>query len=292
MNTVLKIGGSCISTDASISHLEDVWRRWKDSAMVFSAFSGVTGKLYSNYNTSLRIPYAEMLLDNYSRLLQRLGLEDVDESKRKILQINEFRNIEMFQFYIEHSSISEYLSIGERFSASVGYLYLQKFTDVAYVPSHKLGIIMVKRGQKWQIDIEKSSKLVGVEIEKIQDGCVLITTGFFGSDESGHLQTLERNTSDYSAAALSAILKSKLILFKDVDGIYFSDPKMHPSSLPIDHLNYAEALSIVRNCGDIIHPRAIEVAGEYDIDLEIRNYSTFVRGSTITRLPEEVSRSQ
>lgn len=291
IQTVLKIGGSCLSTGMSIKQLENVRKKWDNCAMVFSAFSGVTDNLYQTYDQSEKLPYVEWLMESYSNLLQTLGIGDAGHVKNKILQINDFSDMNAFRSYIEHSSVAEYVSMGERLSASVGYLFLRKFTDAVYLPSHLLGITMVKGKEEWLIDVEKSREAVVKSIENIPENNVIITTGFFGADRFGQIQTLARNTSDYSAASLSAILRSHLVLFKDVDGVYRKDPKKYSQISPIERLNYGDAMQIIRGGADIIHPKAIEVAERYGVDIDIRNYISLDRGSIITGMTQEISRT-
>ncbi len=291
IQTVLKIGGSCLSTGMSIKQLENVRKKWDNCAMVFSAFSGVTDNLYSNYDQSEKLPYVEELMESYSILLQTLGIGDVNNLKNKILQINDFPSLNAFRAYVSHTSMAEYVSIGERLSASAGYLFLKKFTDAVYLPSHLLGITMEKEKGEWLIDVEKSRESVEKSIENIPENNVIITTGFFGADRFGQIQTLARNTSDYSAASLSAILRSNLVLFKDVNGVYRRDPKKYSQVSPIEHLNYGDAMQIIREGADIIHPKAIEVAERYGVDIDIRNYISLDRGTIITDISEEISRT-
>lgn len=289
--TVLKIGGSCLSTAMSIKQLENVRKKWDNCAMVFSAFSGVTDNLYKNYDRFEKLPYVEWLVENYSHLLQTLGIGDVDHVKNKILQINDFHDLNDFRAYISRSSMAQYVSMGERLSASVGYLFLKKFTDAAYLPSHLLGITMKKGKGEWLINVESSRKPVEKSLENIPENNIIVTTGFFGSDRHGQIQTLARNTSDYSAASLSAILRSKLVLFKDVDGVYHRDPKKFPQTSPIDCLNYSDAMQIIGRGSDIIHPKAIEAAERYGVSIDIRNYFSLDKGTIITSVPEEFSRT-
>lgn len=65
-----------------------------------------------------------------------------------------------------------------------------------------------------------------------------VVTGFIGANRQGEVTTLGRGGSDYSAAILAQELDAnELWIWKDVDGILTTDPKLLP-----------EAQLIQRNC--------------------------------------------
>ena len=91
----------------------------------------------------------------------------------------------------------------------------------------------------WQVPIKTNSAYTKARIESIDDkrvmadlnqGRVVIITGFQGVDEHGHITTLGRGGSDTSAVAVAAALKAKeCLIYTDVDGVYTTDPRVVPS---------------------------------------------------------------
>ncbi len=57
------------------------------------------------------------------------------------------------------------------------------------------------------------------------DENIFVTQGFIGADQAGNSTTLGREGSDYTAALLANMLDAeKVVLWKDVDGIFNADP--------------------------------------------------------------------
>ncbi len=87
-------------------------------------------------------------------------------------------------------------------------------------------------------------KFVRTVIQKaLQEGQVVIVTGFQGVTDTGDLTTLGRGGSDTSATALGAALRAERIdIYTDVNGILTADPRIVKDARP---------LSVVRVCRDL-----------------------------------------
>ena len=58
---------------------------------------------------------------------------------------------------------------------------------------------------------------------------VPVVTGYIGKDSSGHVTTLGRNGSDFSAAIFGNALDAEEIqIWTDVDGVLTADPRVVP----------------------------------------------------------------
>lgn len=70
-----------------------------------------------------------------------------------------------------------------------------------------------------------------------------MVTGFLGVGETtGAVTTLGRGGSDLTATTLGAALRLKEVqVWKDVDGVLTSDPRIIPTAIPIGELTYDEA---------------------------------------------------
>ena len=70
--------------------------------------------------------------------------------------------------------------------------------------------------------------MIDVRLQNLTIPHLIVAEGFIGKTKEGKITTLGREGSDYSAAAFARLMKSKsLTLWKDVDGIYNLDPKIH-----------------------------------------------------------------
>lgn len=107
---------------------------------------------------------------------------------------------------------------------------------------------------------------------------IIITEGFIGlckeenSQHKGATTTLGREGSDYSAVVLAHFLDAqKAILFKDVKGIYDSDPKKNTAAKKRDHVN-ANELASIEGGSQVVHPKVSTFIDDYKVQLEVRDF--------------------
>lgn len=144
----------------------------------------------------------------------------------------------------------------------------------------------------WQLPIITDSNYNDANIIKINTNKVLndlknnkivIVTGFQGVDKNGNITSLGRGGSDTTAISLAASLKaSSCELFKDVDGIYNSDPNKNKNVKKYDSLSYDKALNIVTNGAQVLHDKSIIIAKKNDIKITVK--STFIKNSVGTTI--------
>lgn len=107
---------------------------------------------------------------------------------------------------------------------------------------------------------------------EIDEGKVVVIAGFQGGTEDGEVTTLGRGGSDTSAVAIGKALGSETVqIYTDVDGIMTADPRIEPSAKILDYCDYEEVFQMAEKGAKVIHPRAVELAKNGDIVLEIKN---------------------
>jgi aspartate kinase len=112
---------------------------------------------------------------------------------------------------------------------------------------------------------------------------VLVITGFQGVDFENNITTLGRGGSDTSAVAVSASINSGLCyIYTDVEGVYTADPNLIQSARLIDKIDYDTMLNLAFNGAKIMHPRSIEIAKKYSIDIKILSTFTCDKSTIIT----------
>ena len=117
------------------------------------------------------------------------------------------------------------------------------------------------------LDIDKEALLA-----KLDECDVLIAAGFQGIDEKGEVTTLGRGGSDTSAVAIAACVGAPVCeIFTDVDGIYTADPNKVKSASLREETSYEEATQLAYAGAQVIHPRAVELAEQYEIQINVRN---------------------
>ena len=104
----------------------------------------------------------------------------------------------------------------------------------------------------------------------LNEGKTVIVTGFQGVDEEGNTTTLGRGGSDTSAVALAAYLNANICrIYKDVDGIYSTDPRKDLNAKKYNNLTYDQMLNIADKGSQVLQRRSIEMAKEHHIELQI-----------------------
>ena len=83
-----------------------------------------------------------------------------------------------------------------------------------------------------------------------------------------------RGGSDTSAVALAAALKaSRCDIYTDVEGVYTTDPRIVPNASKLENISYEEMLELARVGANVLHPRSVETAKQFNVPLRVR--STF-----------------
>jgi len=102
---------------------------------------------------------------------------------------------------------------------------------------------------------------------------VLIVTGFIARTLEDDLPTtLKRNGSDFSATIFSVLSKAHSVtVWKDVDGMYTSDPKKNPDAKFIPYQTFEEAEEASLRGAFVLQKDCIEPARCHNIPIFLRN---------------------
>lgn len=171
------------------------------------------------------------------------------------------------------------LSSGEQISASLLAITLSSMNIPAIsLTGSQAGILTNQTyGNAEIIDIKPEC------IRKhLDEGKTVIVTGFQGADKEGNTTTLGRGGSDTSAVALAAYLNANICrIYKDVDGIYSTDPRKDLTAEKYDKLTYDQMLKIVDNGSQVLQRRSVEFAKEHRIELQILSSFQHTPGTII-----------
>lgn len=102
---------------------------------------------------------------------------------------------------------------------------------------------------------------------------VLVVTGFIARTLCDDLPTtLKRNGSDFSATIFSVLAKAHSVtVWKDVDGMYTSDPKRNPDAVFIPYQTFEEAEEASLRGAFVLQKDCIEPARNHNIPIFLRN---------------------
>jgi aspartate kinase len=171
------------------------------------------------------------------------------------------------------------LTAGERISMSLLSLALQEegLGSISFTGSQSGVITDDKHGNARILNV--NAFRINQELEK---GNVVIVAGFQGVSQAKEITTLGRGGSDTSAVALASYLKAERCeIFTDVDGVYTADPRIVPQPVLLKEIDYRQMLALAYNGSKVMHPRAVEFAGKYQIPVEVKSSFTFAPGTMI-----------
>jgi aspartate kinase len=118
---------------------------------------------------------------------------------------------------------------------------------------------------------------------ELDQGKVVIVTGFQGVDEQGNVTTLGRGGSDTSAVALAAALHAEECeIFTDVDGVYTADPRIFKDAVMLDEISYDEMLELASLGAGVMHIRSVAFGKRYNVKIRVRNSANDNPGTVIT----------
>ena len=131
----------------------------------------------------------------------------------------------------------------------------------------------------WQVAIKTDSAYTKARIQSIDDekvnrdlddGKIVIITGFQGVDEEDNITTLGRGGSDTSAVAIAAAMKAdECLIFTDVDGVYTTDPRVVSEARRLKAITFEEMLELASLGSKVLQTRSVEFAGNYRVPTRV-----------------------
>ncbi|MGB3639905.1 MAG: aspartate kinase [Rivularia sp. (in: cyanobacteria)] len=182
------------------------------------------------------------------------------------------------------------LSTGEQVSIALVSMALQEIGQPAIsLTGAQVGIVTEAEHTRARI-----LHIATDRIEKcLEEGRVVVIAGFQGisSTEELEITTLGRGGSDTSAVAIAAALSAeKCEIYTDVPGILTTDPRLVPEAQLMAEVTSDEMLELASLGAKVLHPRAVEIARNYGVQLVVRSSWTNHPG-TVVNSPEPKPRS-
>lgn len=106
----------------------------------------------------------------------------------------------------------------------------------------------------------------------LDEGKVVVVTGFQGVTRTGDITTLGRGGSDLTAVAIAAALKADVCeIFTDVDGVYTTDTRIVPEARKLDRISYEQMLELASLGAKVMHPRAVLCGKNFNVPIHVRH---------------------
>ena len=133
----------------------------------------------------------------------------------------------------------------------------------------QVGILTEDRHGKARITEIKTEKIK----KYLSGGNIVIVAGFQGiSVTTGEITTLGRGGSDTTAVALAVALKAERCdIYTDVDAVFTTDPKIVKEASRLNSISYEEMLELASLGAQVLHPRSVEIAKNYDMPMRVRS---------------------
>ena len=289
---VMKFGGSSLASAERITYvskliLKHVEKGYKP-IIVCSAMGKTTNTLLAAGEFALNEQVnVESLRTMHISTAKQLGLPQSTIDSLNTL-INELEKIlEGIKYIGELTPRTKdaLVSFGERMSIRIMSSNLNKLG----VPSQPF--------DAWTIGMRTTSEFGNGEVKdesyanikatlgKYDSMIVPVVTGFLGHDSKGRITTLGRGGSDLTATVIgSAIGADEIQVWKDVDGIMTSDPRLVKAAQPVSCVTYEEAAELAFFGAEVLHPIAMQPATRSNTPVRVKNsYNPKAPGTLITR---------
>lgn len=292
---VFKFGGASVKDAASVRNVASIIEKNNKEKLivVVSAMGKTTNALEkvvdayfnkSDYNAILN-----EVLGNHIKIISELFADKTaaeNEVKKLVEKTTSFlnwNNSTQFNFVYD-----QVVSLGEYISTVILSHYLKSIhvsntwvdakhlihTDNNYTDANIL----------WK-ETETQTKKV---VEAISN--TIITQGFIGSTSEMLATTLGREGSDYTAAILSYCVDAeKMVIWKDVKGVYNADPKLFPEATIIRKLSFKETIEMTFYGAQVIHPKTIKPIQNKNISLQVRSFIDTEDEGTIIQANADLS---
>jgi aspartate kinase len=291
---VMKFGGTCLATEDALNRVSEVIRSEKDKKIVtVSAASGVTNALkdfiskprqekeIDDFLLALRMRHMDML----PRKNGDARKEAIDSIEAKVTKLERLLYGITYTEELTPRTKDLILSFGERLAALVVAARLANDgLDAVAMETDAIGFITNEQHSNAVALLDHCEKNMGATLESAtKRGLVPVVTGFFGITLDGHVTTVGRSGTDYTAAVIAYATNANPIeIWKEVDGFMSADPKLVKDAFMIDRLSYEEAAELAYFGAQVLHARAVQPARLKGIEIIIKNlYTPESPGTTI-----------
>lgn len=291
---VLKFGGSSVANSQNIVKSISIIKEKKGKKIVVvSALGGVTDAFAAIINKAKNkdSSYKPVLLeikDRHLETVKELLPEENQESINKYIK-ECFTHLEtllegcFLLGELSGKTTDIVLSYGELLSSRILYETLKLSNHkVAYADSREL----IKTDANYSnavVNFETTDFLIQYYFDKNQAE-ITIMPGFIAETYDGHVTTLGRGGSDYTAAILAAALDAEqLEIWTDVSGMFTANPKIVKQAIPIPYITYSEAMELSHFGAKVLYAPTIQPVLNKQIPIYIKNtFEPSAPGTLIT----------
>ncbi len=281
---VMKFGGTSVGNADAISQVASVVRQSlsRKPVVVVSAITKITDALIRLAEESSKGTGSDtlrLIRTVHEHTSEALGIDQhiCAQELRELEQlVNESRGVPL-----DARRLDLFQSFGERMCAKIVAAKLSK-DGIAAHAYDAWDIGMITDGHFGHAEpLASSYALIQAAIAKIDE--VPVVTGFIGKTAAGDVTTLGRGGTDYTTSIIGAAIGAETIqIWKEVDGIMTTDPRIVPEARVVPELAFEEACELAYFGAKVLHPKTIMPAMKAHIPVEVRNtFKPELPGTTI-----------
>ena len=271
---IYKFGGKSLSNSKKIINICKIINNEINNdiypIIVLSAIGETTNTIL-NYNKDIN--NLNSLKDNYNQILNELELNSDVKNKVNNLLFQLEINIDKLD-YNNLKSLDHLQSFGERISVKIISGYLNKL-NINSIPINSWNIGIRSDSNFGNAKLLDSSKIINSKINKLKkNNLIPVITGFISKDKYDQITTLGRGGSDLIATYIASCIKcNEIQLWKDVNGMRTSDPKIISNTKKLNKISYDEATELAYFGSKILHPTSIcpILKSKIKIPIKIKN---------------------
>lgn len=156
-------------------------------------------------------------------------------------------------------TLDRIMSVGERMALHlVHHVLLERGLEGVAMPAVEI-VVTDKTFGNASPDLERTAERVRTRLlPLLEQNGVVLTEGFVGATADGEPTTMGKESSNLTAALLSALLQARvLVLYTPVAGIYTADPYRIPTARQIVQLSYDQAERLAHAGLKLLYPTMI-----------------------------------
>jgi len=303
LKLVMKFGGASLANAARMKNAAKIIQRYSPKnkvVVVASAIGDTTDQLTETGELAkkgdlrrARKPLSKIQLSHLKIARMVAGRGETRELVAKIEQLNSEleRTVEGIAHLRELTSRSRdyLLSFGERLSAPI------LAATLSAIGLRARALTGAEAGIATDDNFGEARPLIEISYQQVQQRLdpfwsrkvIPVVTGFIAATVDGSVTTLGRGGSDYTATLLAAALGADEIwIWTDVDGLMTADPRIVKNAVLLQNISFGEALELSYFGAKMMHPRALQPAGQKKIPVRIKNSSSPSQNGTLVSATE------
>lgn len=268
----MKFGGTSVADAIHIREVARIVRERLDRkpVVVASAHTGVTDQLDQLARAAIA-GKADIgpLAERHAQVLRDLGLDPGIQSELLAELETLLRGVALVR-ELSARTLDMVHSFGERLSVrTVAAHFCSVGMPAVAIDAFDAGLVTDSNYGRSR-PLPEAEKKINDAIARVAG--VPVITGYIGKDVNGHITTLGRNGSDYSAAIFgNALNVEEIQIWTDVDGVMTADPRVVPVASSIPEMTYEEAAELAYYGGKVLHPATIQPAVAKNIPVRVLN---------------------